>query len=114
MTNHQAGALADRPVTQRLDTLIWGLLFVWIGIALLLGFSWGIGLLGFGVILLGGQAARKHITASLETFWVVVGAVLVIGGLSDMAGIHVSVIPIACIVAGFALLLASLSGTSIR
>lgn len=108
MTNHQAETIAERQVSQqKLDTLVWGLLLVWIGLALLITLGWGIGLLGVGVILLGQQAARKSMGSRLDTFWVVVGFVFVIGGISELLGVHISVIPVACIVAGLVLLLAA-------
>lgn len=109
MTNHQAGTIAARQISaQKLDTLVWGLLLVWIGLALLITLGWGIGLLGVGVILLGQQAAKKHLGFQLDTFWVTVGFVFVIGGVSELLGVHISVIPVACIVAGVVLLLAAL------
>lgn len=109
MTNHHAGVMAERQVSeQKLDTLVSGLLLVWIGLALLITLGWGIGLLGVGVILLGQQATRKYLGSSLDTFWVLVGTVFVIGGISDLLGSHISVIPVACIVAGVVLLLAAL------
>ena len=108
MTNHQTGAIAERQVSeQKLDTLVWGLLLVWIGLALLIVLGWGIGLLGVGVILLGQQAAKKYLGSRFDTFWVVVGFVFVIGGISDLLGFHISVIPVACIVAGVVLLVAA-------
>lgn len=32
-------------VAHRLDAVAWGLFFVWVGIALIAGFGWGLGLL---------------------------------------------------------------------
>lgn len=109
MTSHQAGTIAERQASEyKLDTLVWGLLLVWIGLALLITLGWGIGLLGVGIILLGQQAAKRYMGSRLDTFWVVVGFVFVIGGISELLGVHISVIPVACIVAGVVLLLASL------
>jgi hypothetical protein len=95
---------------QKLDTLVWGLLFIWIGVSLLAGFGWGIGLLGVGLILVVEQIARKYVAMAFETFWLVVGVVFVIGGSAELLNFHISLIPVACIVAGVALLISAVSG----
>ncbi len=108
MTNNQVAVIPARQVpTERLDTLVWGLLLVWIGLALLIALGWGIGLLGVGAILLGQQLAKRYIGSKLDTFWLVVGTVFVIGGITDLLGFHISLIPVACIVAGVVLLLSA-------
>lgn len=108
MTN-QVEVVPTKPLLpQKIDTVFWGFLFIWIGVALLAGLGWGIGLLGVGIILLAEQVASKYTTAKLEIFWVVVGAVFVIGGIADVVGIRISLIPLTCIVAGVALLVSAL------
>lgn len=105
MSNNQAVVLPARQApTERLDTLVWGLLLVWIGLALLIALGWGIGLLGVGLILLGQQLAKRYMGSKLDTFWLVVGMVFVVGGTTDLLGFHISLIPVACIVAGVVLL----------
>lgn len=109
MTNIQVEAVSESQVSvKKLDALVWGLLLIWIGIALLTAIGWGIGLLGVGAILLCEQAARKYMGSYIEIFWIVVGAVFVIGGISELSGVHISLIPVACIIAGVALLLSAL------
>lgn len=109
MTVHQAAATLDRRFSaERLDTLAWALLLIWIGIVLLASLGWGIGLLGVGIILFSEQLVRVYSAANLQIFWIVAGAVLVIGGVSDLAGIQISLIPVAFIVAGVALLVSAL------
>ncbi len=95
---------------QKMDAIAWGLFFVWVGIALLANLSWGIGLLGVGVIVLGGQAARKYLALSFEAFWVIVGVLFVLGGIWELFHVRVGLIPIVCIVAGVVLLLSALRG----
>ena len=46
-------------ISKKLEATGWGLFFIWIGIAFLANFDFGLGLLGVGIITLGGQAARK-------------------------------------------------------
>lgn len=109
MANHVIGTGIDRPVTaHKLDVAGWGLFFVWIGIALLANFGWGIGLLGVGILILGGQMARKYMGLRFEAFWAVVGGLFVIGGVWELLSVRVSLIPILCIVAGVALLVSVL------
>lgn len=97
-------------VAHRLNAAGWGLFFVWIGIALLTNLGWGIGLLGVGIIILGGQAVRKGMALRFETFWVLVGALFVIGGIWELLSVRVSLIPVFCIVAGVMLLASALVG----
>ncbi len=68
------------PLAKRLDTLAWGLFFIWVGVAFLANFGWGVGLLGVGIIALGTQLARKYLDLPIERFWVVMGTVFVVWG----------------------------------
>lgn len=111
MTNHAAGRIGDKPATaQKLEALAWGLFFVWIGIALLTSVGWGIGLAGVGILILGGQAARKYLAFRLDTFWVAVGVLFVLGGVWELFGVRVSLVPVFCILAGVALMVSALVG----
>ncbi len=102
--------LQRKRAAHELDTAMWGLLLIWIGISLLAGLGWGIGLLGVGIILLVEQFARRYLAIRLEGFWLVVGLVFVIGGVAELLDFHISLIPVACIVAGMALLLSVVLG----
>jgi hypothetical protein len=105
--------MGNRRVTlHRLDGLAWGFFFIWIGIALLTNLGLGIGLLGVGILMLGGQMARKYMALRLETFWVVVAMFFVMGGVWLLFGVRVSLLPIFSIVAGAALLVSALLGKS--
>jgi hypothetical protein len=104
-----AMAVGGEVTAHKLDAVAWGLFFLWIGIALLANLSWGIGLLGVGVLILGMQTARKYMALPLEIFWVVVGVLFVMGGVWELLSVRVSLIPVVCIVAGIALLISVLS-----
>jgi hypothetical protein len=105
MATHAVGTLVDRRITLgKLDGIAWGMFFLWIGIALLANLGWGMGLLGIGIIILGGQIARKSIGFALETFWILVGVLFLLGGIWDLLSVRVSLAPIVCIVAGVLLL----------
>lgn len=109
MATHVIGTMADqRGALERLDAVAWGLFFLWIGIALLTNLSWGVGLLGVGIIVLGAQAARRYMALSLEAFWVVVGVLFVMGGVWELLSVRVGMIPVVCIAAGVLLLVSAL------
>lgn len=91
-------------LARRLDVVAWGLFFIWIGVALLAGFGWGLVLLGVGVVALGAQLARKSFGLTFEGFWTVVGILFVVGGISELTSVRIGWIPILLIVAGAALL----------
>jgi hypothetical protein len=94
----------------KLDVFAWSFFFIWIGIALLSSLGWGIGLLGVGIIILGKQATRKYMALGFETFGVVCGLLLVLGGVWELLSVRVSLVPVVCIAAGVALLLSALFG----
>src|SRR5690242_1479326 len=111
MATHVIGAAERRVTAHKLDAIGWGLSFIWVGIAFLANLGWGVGLLGVGMLVLGGQLARKYLGLTFEAFWVVVGALFVIGGIWELLSVRVSLIPILCIVAGVALVLSALVST---
>jgi hypothetical protein len=84
----------------------WGVFFVWIGIAFLADLSWGVWLVGVGAILLGAQLARRFLALRIEGFWIVAGALFVIGGLTEVypLAMDIPLIPLLCILAGVGLL----------
>ena len=109
MATHAVGTLPDRRgALERLDSVAWGLFFLWVGVALQTNLSWGIGLLGVGIIVLGAQTARKYMALTLETFWVVVGVLFVMGGIWELLSVRVAMIPVVCITAGVLLLVSAL------
>ena len=93
----------------RLDKIGWALFFIWVGTGFLLDLGWGLGLFGIGVIILGGQLARKLFNLRLEGCWVVCGALFVMGGLWSLFGVTLPLVPILLIAAGIALLISSFS-----
>jgi hypothetical protein len=91
-------------MTEKLEKLVWGLFFIWIGTAFLMEVSISIGLLGIGAIILGEQGARKFYNIKLENFWLVAGLVLVAGSLWDLFESDLPLVPILLIVAGAAII----------
>lgn len=104
-----ATMVGGHATAHKLDAFAWGLFFIWIGIAFLANLGWGIGLLGVGILILGKQMARKYTALAVEMFWVVVGLLFLLGGVWELLAVHVSLIPVVCIVAGIALLISAIS-----
>jgi hypothetical protein len=102
--NQEPSGINKGQLAQKLDAAGWGLFFIWVGAALLMGLSWGVGLLGVALITLAGQAARRYFGLALERFWVVVGLLFLLGGIWELYKVEVSLVPILLIVAGGALL----------
>jgi hypothetical protein len=96
--------VSSEELSRKLGTAVWGLLLIWIGAALLLHWSWGVGLLGAGAILLGAQGVRKYRRAKVEGFGLVVGLLLVVCGTWNMFDVALELAPLLCIGFGVALL----------
>lgn len=86
------------------DTVGWSLFFIWVGLAWLLNFGLGIGLLGVAILTLGMQIARKISGVKVEMFWVFVGLGFGFAAFWEIGEIQVPLAPIVLIVAGAALL----------
>jgi len=97
--------IKDDGLAKKVDAAGWGIFFIWVGAALLMDYSWGVGLLGVAVIILLGQAARRYFGLALEGFWVVVGLLFLVGGIWELYKVEVDLAPIVLIVAGVALLI---------
>lgn len=88
----------------------WGLFLIWIGICYLAGFSFGVGILGVGIITLGVQLARRASDLKFEGFWVVVGILFILGGIWNLFKIHFDLVPILILIAGVLLLISVFTG----
>lgn len=100
---------------RQLSAVAWGLLFVWVGVAVMFGVGWGYGLLGVGVIILGSQVVHLMMGEfRLDWFSTIVGLLFVIGGIWVLFSIQVGLVPILAIVAGVALMLSALTSRPAR
>lgn len=101
-SNHKKG------MGRRLEAAGWGLFFVWVGASLLMDLTWSVGLIGVAAIILLGQVARRYFGLRIESFWLVVGVLFLLGGVWELYQIRFGLVPILLIVAGGALLLSLL------
>ncbi len=94
---------ASRGVAQ----VVWGLLLIWIGAAMLLRWSWGTGLLGAGAILLAAQAYRRVSDLAVDGFGLVAGLVLAVCGAAIVLGVATQIVPLVCIALGVLVLVST-------
>lgn len=94
----------QKRLAEKLDAAGWGLFFVWLGIVLLMNISFGVGLIGVAIIVLGEQAIRRYFGLKLEGFWLIVGLILGVGGSWELLGVELALVPVLLIVAGLLIL----------
>lgn len=86
-----------------IDAAGWALFFMWVGVALLAGFSWTVSLIGTALIILSVQAILLFRRESLDVFMAAVGAVLLVGAVADIYSSIWSLFPALLIVVGIAM-----------
>ena len=100
--------LATKPAAQeverRLDAIGWGLLFLLTGVLLLAVVPEGTWLAGVGIILLGVSAAKTTLGVKASWFIVLLGAVALVTGIGEMAGVDVPGLPLLLILCGVVLI----------
>jgi hypothetical protein len=87
-----------------LDVIGWAGFCIWVGVAWLMEFSLGWGIIGTGFLLLGLQALRALFHTKLDVFWIVVAAAFVIGGFWELWGVAIPLAPVILILAGIGLI----------
>ncbi|HEY0848092.1 MAG TPA: hypothetical protein VGE12_22185 [Noviherbaspirillum sp.] len=100
---------------QKLDAVGWGVFLIWIGAAFLTDMRWGTGLIGVGVIVLAGQAARRYFQLPVEWFWLTFGIVFAVWGILESSRLELGeaflpggLLPVLSIIAGIALVVSAL------
>ena len=78
----------------------WSLYCIWVGFAWLMGFSLGWILLGVGILMLAMQGARRVSRVKADGFWIIVGIALLMGGLWELWGAAIPLLPVVLIAAG--------------
>ncbi len=87
-----------------LDSVVWAVLFLWVGVAMLAELPWGWFLVGVGVLILAAQFARKQMDAKIEGFWVASGIVFLAGGLWNLFAMPWPLAPILLVLLGAVML----------
>ena len=95
----------------RIDAVLWGLFFVWLGTILL----WkeipeGVGSLGIGALVLGGALVRRLMGTTVSMFWLMIGGVFILAGIGGLLEIDLPFLAIALIVCGILMLFHGKSG----
>ncbi len=73
----------------KLETAVWGLFFIWVGVCLLADFSWAVFFFGTGVLMLGSQALRRYVGLRVDRFSLAMGTCfVVVGGIRGL-GWHI-------------------------
>ncbi len=103
-TNKFRTSADERALIRKIDAVGWGLVLVWVGLALLAHLGWGAGLIGVGLITLGEQAWRKTLHVQVDRFGLVLGTLLGITGLWNLVELPFDLVPILFIAAGLGLL----------
>lgn len=98
-------------LTKMLDTVGWGVFFIWVGIAFLANAGWGVGLLGTGIVALGAQGARSYFSLTVNRFGLMLGVFFAMAGIFRLLDIQLDktqipawALPILLIVLGVAIL----------
>ena len=104
----------DRHIAARLGAAGWGAFFLWVGIATIAQWDWGVGLIGVGLITLTTQAARSQFGLPIEVFWVVAGLLFALGGIWELFQVEVRLGPVLLVVIGLVLLVSALRAPSRR
>jgi hypothetical protein len=90
--------------SQQVDSGAWAVFFIWVGVTMLAGLSWGWFLVGVGIIILGAQVFRQQSGLKIDGFGVVMGAIFLAGGAWELFALPWSLIPILLVLLGVYLL----------
>ncbi|WP_128000804.1 hypothetical protein [Piscinibacter defluvii] len=112
---------AQTPSAAKVDTVGWGVFLMWVGTALLADVGWPVFFVGTGLIMLGGQAARRRLGLRPDWFALVLGTCFVAAGgwraldvpLGQLA-VPAWLVPSAFIAAGAAIVLSAWRGRGPR
>jgi hypothetical protein len=109
MTTITNEGTAGTVVSDRLDTIGWGVLFVTIGaISLIPAMPDGAWLIAAGIVMLGASAVRDRMGLGAYGTTIVVGIVALSAGVFTVAGLTTEVGPLVLIVLGLALVIGAI------
>jgi len=87
-----------------LEAAGWGMVLLWLGITSLFALGWPIFLIGLGVIALAMQGLRAMLQVPVEGFWLILGVIFIVAGVSESFGTRFPFVPVALILFGLAAL----------
>jgi hypothetical protein len=91
-------------LANKLAAVGWGIFLIWAGAAMLLHIDPSLVILGIGFLVFVMQGIRKYKGLRLEVFWLVIGAIFIVGGLWEMLGEKLPMVPVMLIAAGVVLI----------
>jgi hypothetical protein len=94
-----------RDVASTISAVGWGAFFVWIGIVMMMEVPHGWALVVIGAITLAGQLARTAYGLAREGFWLIVGALFLLGGVWQLFDVQLQLVPALLIGVGLAVIL---------
>ena len=107
MTNLQPSLGEKSFETERarqLDSGVWAVFFIWIGVGMLAAVPWGWFLVGVGALIGVGQLARRQIGLPVDGFWIACAVVILGAGFWDAFRLPWPLAPIFLIALGLWLL----------
>ena len=115
MTTQTVEAPSEANLSDLVDTIGWGLLFVAIGVVSLMpAMPDGGWLVAAGLVMLGASATRRWLRLAVRGVTVVVGIVALAAGMFTVAGLATEVGPLVLIVLGLTLVAGALYRTQPR
>ena len=109
MTTHNVEGTTREVLSDRIDTLGWGLLFVAIGVVSLMpAMPDGAWLVAAALVMLGASAVRLWLRLADRGVTVIVGLVALAAGVFTIAGLTTEVAPLVLIVLGLTLMVGAL------
>ena len=92
---------------KKLDAGGWGLLFMWVGTAMLMNIDWNWALLGIGLIIIAVQLALLASGHKADIFMLALGALLTGSAVLDATSLDWTLFPLALLVLGGAIVLSA-------
>ena len=91
-------------LANKLAAVGWGIFLIWAGAAMRMNIDPSLVILGIGVLIFVMQGIRKYNGLKLEGFWLVIGAIFIVGGLWEMLEEKLPMVPVMLIAAGVVLI----------
>ena len=91
---------SNRDHARQIDSAMWAVFFIWVGVVMLAGLPWAWFLVGVGGLFVGAQIVRQQRGLKVELFGVIVGLIMLAAGAWDLFALPLPLMPIILIVLG--------------